>query len=668
MPEVVDVSFMPSGRRGQVPAGATVLDAARALGVDLDSICGGRGICGRCQVELGERPGVPADSDRLSERGPTETDYQGRRTLSDERRLGCAARVLRDAVLRVPAESQVHRQVVRKAVGQQRVPVDPVVQLRYVEVPEPTLASSVGDLQRLRAALAEQWALGCNTAEVRIDRAALAALQPALAAGGRAVTVAVRTDGDGSTVVAVWPGLRDAVHGVAFDVGSTTLAGHLCELGSGEVLASAGRMNPQIGYGEDLMSRVSYVLMNPGGEHQLTAAVQEALAEMVADLARDAGVETGSVLEVTLVGNPVMHHLALGLDPRELGTAPFALATTEAVTVRADEMGLGVHPGARVYAPPCIAGHVGADAAAMVLAEGPHRGHDLTLLVDVGTNAEIVLGNDDLLLACSSPTGPAFEGAQITGGQRAARGAVERVRIDPETLEPRLRVVGCGLWSDDAGFDRAVRRTGITGICGSGIIEAVAELFLAGVVTADGRIVRPAGSDSPRLVERGRTLAYRLCDDPVLEVAQTDVRAIQLAKAALQAGCRLLMDRLGVDTVDRIRLAGAFGSHIDPTYAMVLGLLPDCDLDRVEAAGNSAGTGALMVLLSTAARAEVEQVAAAIDKVETAIEPAFQQHFVQAMSFPHSVLPYPRLAERVRLPAATPTTARPARRRRRVEV
>ena len=661
MSEAVDVSFMPSGRRGKVLAGATVLDAARTLGVDLDSICGGRGICGRCQVELGERPGVPADTDRLSERGPVEIGYQGRRQLADGRRLGCATRVLRDVVVRVPASSQVHRQVVRKAVGRPTVPVDPVVQLRYVEVPEPTLADTVGDLQRLRAALAEQWDLG----DVRIDQAALAALQPALAAGSRAVTVAVR---HGADVVAVWPGLRDTVHGVAFDVGSTTLAGHLCELGSGEVLASAGRMNPQIGYGEDLMSRVSYVLMNPDGAELLTRAVREALAEMVADLAGDAGVDTSSVLEVTVVGNPVMHHLVFGLDPRELGTAPFALATTEQVTARASELGLGVHPGARVYAPPCIAGHVGADAAAMVLAEGPHRRHELSLLVDVGTNAEIVLGNDERLLACSSPTGPAFEGAQITGGQRAARGAVERVRIDRDTLEPRLRVVGCGLWSDDAGFDRAVRRTGITGICGSGIIEAVAELFLAGVITADGRIVRPAGTASPRLVEHGRTLAYRLCDDPVLEVAQTDVRAIQLAKAALQAGCRLLMDRLGVDTVDRIRLAGAFGSHIDPTYAMVLGLLPDCDLDRVEAAGNSAGTGALMALLSTAARAEVEAVAAGIDKVETAIEPAFQEHFVQAMSFPHSRIAYPRLAERVTLPAQTSAAGGPARRRRRTEV
>lgn len=658
MADRADVAFTPAGRRGSVSVGTTVLEAARALGVDLDSVCGGRGICGRCQVEVGERPGVDADPGRLGPPGPVEAAYDGHRPLTAGRRLGCAAQVLRDVVITVPPDSQVHRQVVRKAVGRRALPVDPVLRLHYLELPEPTLADTGGELQRLRAALGEQWQL----TGLCVDHAALTALQPALEAGKRAVTVVVR---DGSTVVACWPGLHDQVHGVAFDVGSTTLAGHLCELGSGDVVASAGRMNPQIGYGEDLMSRLSYVLTHPGGEQELITSVREALAAMVVELCDAGGVDPESVLEVTLVGNPVMHHLALGLDPRQLGTAPFALATTDAVTTRAAELGLAVHPSARVYAPPCVAGHVGADAAAMVLAEAPYRDGALTLLIDVGTNAEIVLGNDERLLAASSPTGPAFEGAQISGGQRATRGAIERVRIDRATLEPRVRVVGCGLWSDDPGFTRAVRRTGITGLCGSGVIEAVAELFLAGVVTADGLVVRPDGRDSPRIVERGRTLAYRLWDDPVLEIGQTDVRAIQLAKAALQAGCRLLMDEMGVDAVDRIRLAGAFGSHIDPLYAMVLGLLPDCDLDQVAPAGNAAGTGALMVLLSSAARAEVEEQTARIDKIETAIEPAFQEHFVQALAFPHSRLPYPRLAERVLLPAPGAGRVNPRRSRSR---
>lgn len=650
--ETADVSFTPAGRRGTFSSGTTVLEAARSLGVDLDSVCGGRGICGRCQVEVGTRPGVSADPSRLSAPSTTETGYSGRRPLSAARRLGCAAQILTDVVIDVPESSQVHRQVVRKDAGRLEVPVDPVLSLRYVEVAPPTMVDPTGDLQRLRAALAEEWQL----TDLRFDHSVLTALQPALERGRRNLTVAIREDRD---VVAVWPGLRDRVYGVAFDVGSTTLAGHLCDVFSGEVLASAGRMNPQISFGEDLMSRVSFVMMNPGGEQRLTVVVREALAAMITELCAEADVDPGDVLEVSLVGNPIMHHLVFGLDPRPLGSAPFALATTESVTVPASELGLGVHPGARVYSPPCIAGHVGSDAAAMVLAEAPHHGSALTLLVDVGTNAEIVLGNADRLLAASSPTGPAFEGAQISSGQRAAPGAVERVRIDRETLEPRIRIIGSELWSDHPTFSRAVRRTGVTGICGSGIIEAIAELFLAGVISVDGTI-RDAASH--RIVPSGRTFCYRLWDDPVIEVTQADVRAIQLAKAALQAGCRLLMDHLGVEAVDEIRLTGAFGSHIDPMYATVLGLIPDCDLDRVHSVGNAAGRGSLMALLSAESRADVESTTARIEKIETAIEPAFQAHFVAAMGFPHSTLPYPHLAERVTLPVAP--AAEPGRRRR----
>lgn len=663
VPAPADVSFTPSGRRGAFRPGTTVLEAARSLGVDLDSVCGGRGICGRCQVSVGTRPGVDAAPTRLSAPTSTETGYAGRRPLSEGARLGCSAQILDDVVIDVPEASQVHRQVVRKEAGDIAVAVDPVVSLRYVEVAEPSLQDPTGDLQRLRTALAEEWRL----TGLCFDHSVLRALQPALERGGRTVTVAVRS---GRDVVAVWPGLRDRVFGVAFDVGSTTLAGHLCDLLSGQVIASRGRMNPQIGFGEDLMSRVSYVMMNPGGEGRLTAVVREALAAMVLELCAAAGIGPDEVLEVSLVGNPIMHHLVLGLDPRSLGSAPFALATTEAVTVPAAELSLGVHPGARVYSPPCIAGHVGADAAAMILAEAPHHQDAMTLLVDVGTNAEIVLGNRTRLLAASSPTGPAFEGAQISSGQRAAPGAVERVRIDPDTLEPRLRVIGTSAWSDEPGFARAVRRTGVTGICGSGIIEAIAELFLAGVVSVDGTIrpVHPdgrAGRDpaSSRVVPCGRTYSYRLWDDPVIEVTQADVRAVQLAKAALQAGCRLLMDRMGVDSVDEIRLTGAFGSHIDPVYATVLGLVPDCDLDRVHSVANAAGRGSLMALLSARSRADVEATTELVEKVETAVEPAFQAHFVAAMGFPHSTLEYPHLAERVTLPR-TPVSAPPGGRRR----
>ena len=348
-----------------------------------------------------------------------------------------------------------------------------------------------------------------------------------------------------------------------------------------------------------------------------------------------------------------MHHLYLGLDPSELGQAPFALAVSGALRLAARDVGLAIHPGGRLYMLPCIAGHVGADAAGVALADGPQHHDETTLVIDVGTNAEILLGNRHRVLAASSPTGPAFEGAQISSGQRAAPGAIERVRIDRESWDVRVKVLGVDPWSDEPGFADETEATGVTGICGSGIIEAVAEMFLAGIIAADGRMTDRA---HPRLRQNGRSQDFLLWQGKVpLSVTQTDIRAIQLAKGALYAGVRLLMDELGVETVDRIKLAGAFGSYIDPKYAMILGLIPDCRLDRVSAIGNAAGTGARMALLNRGHRAEVEALVRRIEKIETALEPRFQAHFVDAMAFPHASAPYPNLAAEVALPIAVPT-------------
>jgi uncharacterized 2Fe-2S/4Fe-4S cluster protein (DUF4445 family) len=651
------VVFTPSGRRGRVEEGTTVLDAARRLGVDLDSVCGGRGICGRCQVEVAEgehaKHGIVSSAAGLTPENEVERAYAADRGLAQGRRLGCTAAVVADVVVDVPPESQVYRQVVRKEADAHPIEVDPVVRLHYVEVAEPDLATPASDLQRLRRALGLEWGLE----DLAIDQSVLDNLQDTLRAGAWRVTVAVH---DGDTITGVWPGLHDRLYGIAFDVGSTTVAGHLCDLASGEVLASAGAMNPQIRFGEDLMSRVSYVMLHPGSQAELTKAVRGCLAKLTAELAREAGIERREILEVTLVGNPVMHHLLLGLDPTELGGAPFALAVDEALRLRAAELGLPVHTGARAYVLPCIAGHVGADTAGVILSEGPHLGEEVNLVVDVGTNAEIVLGNRDRLLAASSPTGPAFEGAQISCGQRAAPGAIERVRIDPETLEPRYRVIGCEAWSDEPGFAGVQ----VTGVCGSGIIEAVAELHLAGVLTTDGTIDGALAERSPRIAADGRTFSYVLHQGaPELAITQNDVRQIQLAKAALHAGCRLLLERYGLERVDRVRLAGAFGSHIDPVYALVLGLVPDCEPSRVTAAGNAAGTGARIALLNRAARSEIEDVVRRVEKVETAVEPRFQEHFVHAMAIPHEVDTYPRLRSVVTLPP--PRVAQPEARSRR---
>ena len=652
------VVFAPSGKRGRFADGTTILHAARQLGVDLDSVCGGRGICGRCQIVVAEgdfaKHGIKSGAAHVSPTNDVEARYTEKRGALSGRRLGCQAQLCGDAVIDVPPDSQVHRPVVRKSADERPIEIDPVVHLHYVEVAQPDMHDPRSDARRLREALATTWNLG----EVEISLPVLVRLQHALRDGSWTVTVAVRR---GNEVVAIYPGFKERAYGVAVDVGSTTIAAHLCDLATGAVIGSAGIMNPQIRFGEDLMSRVSYVMMHPGGDKELTRVVRGALDSLIETLTKEAKIARGDVVELALAGNCVMHHLLLGLDPTELGGAPFALAFDHGIDTKAHELGLAIAPGGTAYTLPCVAGHVGADAAGVVLAEAPHLAEEITLVIDVGTNAEIVLGNRERLLACSSPTGPAFEGAQISAGQRAAPGAIERVRIDPATLEPRFKVIGCDAWSDQPEFPPGMR---VTGICGSGIIEAIAEMLIAGILTADGTIDGAMAARTKRVQADGRTFLYLMREgEPRIAVTQGDIRAIQLAKAALYAGTKLLMRRYGVTTVQRIKLAGAFGSHIDPFHAMVLGLVPDCDLAKVSAVGNAAGHGARIALVNAAARREIEDVVRRIEKVETAVEPGFQDEFVAAMAFPHAHDEFPHLAGRVVLPQRT-STARPTRRRR----
>jgi uncharacterized 2Fe-2S/4Fe-4S cluster protein (DUF4445 family) len=652
------VIFTPSGKRGRFAHGTPVLTAARQLGVDLDSVCGGRGICSKCQIQpgYGEFPkhGVTVHDDALSEWNSVEDRYKRIRGLIDGRRLGCQAKIMGDVVIDVPPESQVHRQVIRKSATQRDIVMDPATRTYYVEVAEPDMHEPSGDFERLAAALKDQWQIEGLTADLRL----LSRLQPVLRKGEWKVTVAINKDHHGQPkIIDFWPGYFEGhLYGLAVDLGSTTIAAHLCDLTDGAVLASSGLMNPQIRFGEDLMSRVSYAMMNPGGDKEMTKAVRTALNDLAKSIADEAKIDPHHIVETVFVCNPVMHHLLLGIDPVELGQAPFALATGESMTLAARELDLtAINDHAQVYILPCIAGHVGADCAAVALSEEPNKSKDMVLIVDVGTNAEILLGNQDRVLACSSPTGPAFEGAQISAGQRAAPGAIERIEIDPVTKEPRFRVIGSDLWSDDPGFAAATAQTGITGICGSGIIEAVAEMRMAGLLDAGGLIGSAEQTGTARCVPTGRTNAYMLYDGtesggPLITVTQGDIRAIQLAKSALYAGARLLMDELNIDKVDRVTLAGAFGAHISPKHAMVLGMIPDCPLDKVTSAGNAAGTGARIALCNVAARVAIEDEVKRIHKVETAIEPRFQEHFVAANAIPHATAPFPELSAIVTLP------------------
>ena len=652
------VIFTPSGKRGNFPVGTPILTAARQLGVDLDSVCGGRGICSKCQItpSYGEFPkhGVTVSQDALSEWNSVEQRYDDIRGLTEGRRLGCQATVQGDVVIDVPPESQVHRQVVRKRAEARDIVMNPSTRLYYVEVEEPDMHDPSGDLERLVKALRTDWDLP----ELEADLGVLTGLQPALRKGEWKVTCAVHLGDDtfSPRIMQVWPGFYEgSIYGLAVDLGSTTIAAHLCDLTTGEVVASSGIMNPQIRFGEDLMSRVSYGMMNPSGADEMTKAVREGMNALFVQIASEAEIDRNLIVDAVFVCNPVMHHLFLGIDPFELGQAPFALATSEALALRALELDLNLHPAARVYILPCIAGHVGADAAAVALSEAPDKSEDLVLVVDVGTNAEILLGNKEKVLACSSPTGPAFEGAQISSGQRAAPGAIERIEIDPVTKEPRFRVIGCDLWSDEEGFPAQTAATGITGICGSGIIEAVAEMRLAGIVDGPGLIGSAEQTGTNRCFPEGRTNSYLIHDGtadggPKITVTNVDIRQIQMAKAALYSGARLLMDKFGVDAVDRVVLAGAFGAHISPKHAMVLGMIPDAPFEKVTSAGNAAGTGARIALLNTQARKDIETTVQNILKIETAIEPRFQEHFVNASAIPNSADPFPILNSLVDLP------------------
>ena len=647
--------------------GTDILTAARALGADLDTVCGGNGVCGRCKIQLSEgdfpKHQIISKPAHLSAVTAEERTLYPENRIDQGFRLGCRAQINGDVVIDIPPESQVHQQVVRKAAEALEIEAKPAVRLITVEVAEPKLDSPSGDLERLKEAIEFETGLG----ELEIDASILPKLQRVLRQGNWQLSVAVYQS---SRIIGIWSGEQTQVYGLAVDIGSTTIAGHLCDLRDGKVLASAGLMNPQIRFGEDLMSRVSYSMMNPGGDQEMTRAVRAGINQLIDDLLARSDISRDLLLDAVFVGNPVMHHLLLGIDPIELGGAPFALATQASLNLAARELGIKMAAGARTYILPCIAGHVGADAAAVVLAEAPYKQSAITLIIDVGTNAEIILGNQVQVVAASSPTGPAFEGAQISHGQRAAPGAIERVRINPETLEPKYRVIGIEPWSDEAGFDEAAQKVGISGICGSGIIEAIAALFLAGVVRADGIIDPAKASVSNRIEANGKTFAYRLVEgEPGIVITQNDVRAIQLAKATLYASVRLLMDKLAIEKIERIRFAGAFGAHIDPKFAMILGMIPDCPLDKVQAVGNAAGTGARIALLSQAARVEIETQVARLEKIETATENKFQEYFVAAMAIPHQTDAFPNLSQHVSLPRHefTSQSGRNHRRRRTTE-
>ena len=602
--------------------GQTILDAARDLGVDIESTCGGKGTCRKCRIR------VESDAGTVSEPTSLEARALGPDLLATGMRLACQTEILRHARVFVPQESRRTAQVVRKEAGTGTVPLDPAVKVYRVRLIAPTLQDATADGERLLAALQREHGL----LEVEFDLAILQTLPSVARAAKWDLAICVWK---AHTIVDVRPA-DDArpILGLALDVGTTTLAAYLTDLQSGEVVATESGMNPQVAFGDDLIARLHHVSHDPGGLEELQKAVVSEVNRLASRAVVSAGARLTDILDVTMGGNTAMHHLFLGLDTRNLGVAPFAPAVHRALDLRASDVGLAFHPGCRLYALPIEAGFVGADNVAVIIAEEPYKQDEVLLIIDIGTNGELVLGNRTRMLSTSCATGPAFEGSHIEFGMRAALGAIERLRIDPETLDVQFKVIGVEGWSTE----HQPAEMGARGICGSGIIEAAAEMLKAGVILPTGNL-NPELDHKRVILEEGRPRKFVIAwpEETALNRAITvslkDIRAIQLAKAALRAGAEVLLRTYGAERPDRVILAGAFGTYIDKHAALAIGMLPDCEPENVSSVGNAAGDGARFALLSLAKRREASWVADTVEFVELATDPDFQREYVQAIHF-----------------------------------
>lgn len=614
-------------------AGTTLLDAARELGVEIESPCGGVGVCGKCKIRIEEgnfqKFGIESKMDNLSPLTEEEKEGLGEEEIDNNYRLACRAAIEGDVLIFVPAESRLGEQVILQTGRKREVSIDPIVKNYYLEVPPATLQDQRDDFSRIRDLLAQKYGL---EGDIFLDYSVAAALPVTTRRAGWKVTLSIW---NGKEIIKISPGLVGNPWGVAIDIGSTTIAAYLCNLRTGETVAKKSMMNPQIVYGEDILSRISYVMTNEEGLARLSDSIAEGINSLLEALVEEAGLTSPEeIVDLVLVGNTVMHHIMLGIDPRYVGRSPFVPAFKYGADFKARDFGIKINAGSYVHWLPLEAGFVGADNVAVLLAEEPHRQDEKMLIVDIGTNGEIVFGNRDKLFSTSCATGPALEGAQIKFGMRAALGAIERVAIDPKTKDPRIKVIGEENWFD------AGERSPASGICGSGIIDVCAEMFKTGIIDKTGRFNRQAGA--PR-VRRGadEKMEYVLCyaEDTAIgkdiTITQGDIRAIQLAKSALYCGAEYLQEKFGVTKPDRIVLVGAFGSYINKESAMVMGMVPDCNLEKVQAVGNAAGDGARLALLSRKKREEAGEVAKKVKFVETASEPDFQIRFAEATAFPH---------------------------------
>jgi len=620
------VCFTPSGRQYKGEVGDTLLQVAQDAGVAIRSLCGGYGQCHQCWIEVSEGSHPKFNVECKSENVSGITSLERQLIIDNPsykgKRLACQTCIQGDLVIDVPEESQEHKAYISKKNAKQDYSIDSAITLFDCTLEESTLDKNPSATENLLSQLEKQ------DVKATIDFNLLRGLQPLIHESKGCLTVAIR---DQKEIVAIYPQGKHQIIGAAIDIGSTTLAIYIYDLKNAKLVYESSAMNPQIRFGEDLMSRVSYVMMNKGGDKKLTTAVRTKITEMLHEACEYLEIEWGKLLEVVLVGNPIMHHIFFGISPVELGQAPFTLSIRSWLDVDAKDLGFDLYPKTRLSFLPLIAGHVGADTAAAYLSQMETMHSETTLLVDIGTNAEIMLAKGGRVYATSSPTGPAFEGAEISSGVRATYGAIERVRIDKNTLAVRYKVIGCDAWSDEPDFELVQMKA--IGICGSGIIEAIVAFAEAGIIDQGGLFVE---SIAPELFSKnGNTTRFLLVEqgDKSIYVEQVDIRSIQLAKAALSAGVSILMDYLECTEFDKVLLAGAFGAHLDARYVALLDIIPTSTAEKIISVGNAAGVGASAALLDINKRKIIIDAVDKVVKIETATEPKFQEYFVDAMKF-----------------------------------
>ncbi|RLE49088.1 MAG: ferredoxin [Candidatus Methanomethylicota archaeon] len=626
--EHVSVVFQPDGKRALVPRGSTILDAAMKVGVDISNICRGLGVCGKCQVVIIE------GTENLSPLTDSEKHHLSEEKLILGYRLGCQAKVFGDIVVKVPEASRTGRQKLVVMGIEPSVPLNPAVKKVFVEMAKPSLEDPRADDVRLLEELAKR-----GFQSVLLSYRVLEKLPQVLREGDWKVTAVLWMD----KLIDVEPGdTRRENYGIGVDIGTTKLAVFLVNLNDGTLLYPVGMMNPQIPYGEDVMSRISYAMQGKDHLKRLQEAVVEGINQLIDEATKIAGINKEHIYEVVVVGNTAMHHLFLGIDPQFVGRAPYPAAVGRSVDVPAEKLNIAINRSGNVHVLPNVAGFVGADAIGDILASELHKKEKLAMVMDVGTNTEFMLGNKDVIYTCSTASGPAFEGAHIKHGMRAATGAIEKVKIDPETFDPEYKTV-----------DDAKPR----GICGSGIIDVIAEMLKVGLIDTSGRIQQ----GKTKRVRRGPhgleyVLAWKeetaLREEDIV-ITQEDIREIQKAKAAMHAGAVILMNKMGVTEHDlsEFIVAGAFGSYIDPESAMTIGMMPELPLEKVKFVGNTAGSGARLCLKSLEARREAQEIADKVKYVELAIEPSFEEEYVNSMYLPYAdPSKYPRVMSMIKAP------------------